>query len=100
LDDLTEAHHQLTQLNHLAHDLRWQAGKARRSKEQFVANMRHELCTPLNMTSVSSKWLWLLICTGKNSLSQEGPQRAIKRSRGDWSDFGCNCPLDIVFLVC
>ena len=49
LDDLTEAHHQLTQLNRLAHDLRHQADEARRSKEQFVANVSHELRTPLNM---------------------------------------------------
>ena len=49
LDDLTEAHHQLTQLNRLAHDLRHQADAARRSKEQFVANVSHELRTPLNM---------------------------------------------------
>jgi len=49
LDDLTEAHHQLTQLNRLAHDLRHQADDARRSKEQFVANVSHELRTPLNM---------------------------------------------------
>ena len=49
LDDLTEAHQQLTQLNRLAHDLRHQADEARRSKEQFVANVSHELRTPLNM---------------------------------------------------
>ncbi len=49
LDDLTEAHHQLRQLNRLAHDLRHQADEARRSKEQFVANVSHELRTPLNM---------------------------------------------------
>ena len=49
LDDLTEAHHQLTQLNRLAHDLRHQADEARRAKEQFVANVSHELRTPLNM---------------------------------------------------
>ena len=49
LDDLTEAHRQLTQLNRLAHDLRHQADEARRSKEQFVANVSHELRTPLNM---------------------------------------------------
>ncbi len=49
LDDLTDAHLQLTQLNRLAHDLRRQAEEARRSKEQFVANVSHELRTPLNM---------------------------------------------------
>ncbi len=49
MDDLTEAHHQLTQLNRMAHDLRHQADEARRSKEQFVANVSHELRTPLNM---------------------------------------------------
>ena len=49
LDDLTEAHYQLTQLNRLAHDLRHQADEARRAKEQFVANVSHELRTPLNM---------------------------------------------------
>ena len=49
LDDLTEAHHQLTQLNRLAHDLRHQADEARHAKEQFVANVSHELRTPLNM---------------------------------------------------
>ena len=49
LDDLIEAHHQLTQLNRLAHDLRHQADEARRSKEQFVANVSHELRTPLNV---------------------------------------------------
>ncbi len=49
LDDLTEAHYQLTQLNQLAHDLRHQADEARRAKEQFVANVSHELRTPLNM---------------------------------------------------
>lgn len=49
LDDLTEAHQQLTQLNRLAHDLRHQADEARRSKERFVANVSHELRTPLNM---------------------------------------------------
>ena len=49
LDDLTDAHLQLTQLNRLAHDLRRQADEARRSKEQFVANVSHELRTPLNM---------------------------------------------------
>ena len=49
LDDLTEAHQQLRQLNRLAHDLRHQADEARRSKEQFVANVSHELRTPLNM---------------------------------------------------
>ena len=49
LDDLTESHHQLTQLNRLAHDLRHQADEARRSKEQFVANVCHELRTPLNL---------------------------------------------------
>ena len=49
LDDLTEAHHQLRQLNRLAHDLRHQADEARRSKERFVANVSHELRTPLNM---------------------------------------------------
>lgn len=49
LDDLTDAHLQLTQLSRLAHDLRRQADDARRSKEQFVANVSHELRTPLNM---------------------------------------------------
>ena len=49
VDDLTEAHLQLTQLNRLAQDLRRQADEARRSKEQFVANVSHELRTPLNM---------------------------------------------------
>ncbi len=49
LDDLTEAHQQLSQLNSLAHNLRRQADEARRSKEKFVANVSHELRTPLNM---------------------------------------------------
>ncbi len=47
--DLADANLQLTRLNQLAQGLRQAAEEARQAKEQFVANVSHELHTPLNM---------------------------------------------------
>jgi signal transduction histidine kinase/CheY-like chemotaxis protein len=49
LQDLADAHSQLTRLNQLAVSMRQLAEDARHTKEQFVANVSHELRTPLNI---------------------------------------------------
>lgn len=49
LADLAQANQQLVRMNHLVQDLRHAADEARRAKEQFVANVSHEMRTPLNM---------------------------------------------------
>jgi signal transduction histidine kinase/CheY-like chemotaxis protein len=49
MDDLANANLQLTRLNILTQGLRQAAEDARTAKEQFVANVSHELRKPLNM---------------------------------------------------